>query len=335
MSANSLAHGRDHRCASTSAGPLKKAMVGSRKTCRNFSPRGALLFAFLAGALLSVADSFAPAMGPNCLRQKDAAVGRACRPMFASSGLFRPAAKSIAAAADARRLPAAVRGLAMAEGGAAVSKGKSVLIIAWFYAEPKQIELVKRIYKKKGFTDIVVQESPVKQISTPRGWYNTFVRYGFGITQFSPLLHRPDLGWVPRCCTVLLLFLSWGCKPRPCISLAAAGQSLFCPLCHAEETCSAPPLTGEFDDLTAASETVARPSRARGKISSAALTWCTACLGDFCSVRLPNQEISRRHHRFGFLGFGHCIRDQCTRLGPPPTPQKSIDPSFSPAPNPS
>jgi len=197
MSANSLAHGRDHRCASTSAGPLKKAMVGSRKTCRNFSPRGALLFAFLAGALLSVADSFAPAMGPNCLRQKDAAVGRACRPMFASSGLFRPAAKSIAAAADARRLPAAVRGLAMAEGGAAVSKGKSVLIIAWFYAEPKQIELVKRIYKKKGFTDIVVQESPVKQISTPRGWYNTFVRYGFGITQFSPLLHRPDLDGSP------------------------------------------------------------------------------------------------------------------------------------------
>lgn len=74
----------------------------------------------------------------------------------------------------------------MAEGGAAASKGKSVLIIAWFYAEPKQIELVKRIYKKKGFEDIVVQESPVKQISTPRGWYNTFVRSGLGIVSPQP-----------------------------------------------------------------------------------------------------------------------------------------------------
>jgi hypothetical protein len=204
--AESLAHGRDRRCASTPAGPLKKAMVGSRKICRNFTPTGALFSVFLAGALLSVADSFAPAMGPNCLRQKDAAAGRACRPMFATSGLFRPAANSIAAAADARRLPAAaVRGLAMAEGGgAAASKGKSVLIIAWFYAEPKQIELVKRIYKKKGFTDIVVQESPVKQISTPRGWYNTFVRYGFGMTQFSPPFSITLILMGFRCCTALL-----------------------------------------------------------------------------------------------------------------------------------
>jgi hypothetical protein len=59
------------------------------------------------------------------------------------------------------------------------AQGKSVLIISWFYAEPKQIELVKRIYKKKGFSDVVVQESPVYEISTPRGWYKTFMRYLF------------------------------------------------------------------------------------------------------------------------------------------------------------
>jgi len=54
-------------------------------------------------------------------------------------------------------------------------KGKSVLVISWFYAEPKQIELVKRIYKKKGFSTVEVQESPVYEISTPRGWYKTFI----------------------------------------------------------------------------------------------------------------------------------------------------------------
>lgn len=56
------------------------------------------------------------------------------------------------------------------------AQNKSVLVIAWFYAEPKQIELVRRIYLKRGFNDVVVQESPVHDISTPRGWFKTYSR---------------------------------------------------------------------------------------------------------------------------------------------------------------
>eukprot|EP00282_Hemiselmis_andersenii_P014250 CAMPEP_0114128674 /NCGR_PEP_ID=MMETSP0043_2-20121206/11059_1 /TAXON_ID=464988 /ORGANISM="Hemiselmis andersenii, Strain CCMP644" /LENGTH=356 /DNA_ID=CAMNT_0001221881 /DNA_START=125 /DNA_END=1195 /DNA_ORIENTATION=- len=87
---------------------------------------------------------------------------------------FLPAFGTTLIRSSARASGAGFQGVRMAEGEGA-GKGKSVLIIAWFHAEPKQLELVKRIYKKKGFTDIVVQESPVHQISTPRGWYQTFI----------------------------------------------------------------------------------------------------------------------------------------------------------------
>jgi len=50
------------------------------------------------------------------------------------------------------------------------------LILSWFYAQPKELELVKRIYKKKGFTDIVIHESLVKEVTTPNGWDNSFKR---------------------------------------------------------------------------------------------------------------------------------------------------------------
>ena len=58
--------------------------------------------------------------------------------------------------------------------------GKSVLVFSWFYAAPKELELVKRIYKKKGFSKVVVQESIVKEIATPRGWYRTYEKFTGG-----------------------------------------------------------------------------------------------------------------------------------------------------------
>uniref|UniRef100_A0A7S0W402 AB hydrolase-1 domain-containing protein n=1 Tax=Hemiselmis tepida TaxID=464990 RepID=A0A7S0W402_9CRYP len=93
--------------------------------------------------------------------------GAAFLPPFGTA-LLRPSARAPVVGARAARM-------AEGEGAAGEGKGKSVLIIAWFHAEPKQLELVKRIYKKKGYTDVVVQESPVHQISTPRGWYQTFI----------------------------------------------------------------------------------------------------------------------------------------------------------------
>lgn len=64
-----------------------------------------------------------------------------------------------------------------ADAAAGKGEGKSVLIFSWFYAAPKELELVRRIYKKKGFTNIVIQESVVKEIATPRGWYRTYDKF--------------------------------------------------------------------------------------------------------------------------------------------------------------
>jgi hypothetical protein len=58
----------------------------------------------------------------------------------------------------------------------AKEEGKSALVLSWFYAQPKEIELVKRIYKKRGFSTVIVVESLVKEAATPRGWYKSFLR---------------------------------------------------------------------------------------------------------------------------------------------------------------
>ncbi len=58
----------------------------------------------------------------------------------------------------------------------AKDEGKSALVLSWFFAQPKEIELVKRIYKKRGFSTVIVVESLVKEAATPRGWYKSFLR---------------------------------------------------------------------------------------------------------------------------------------------------------------
>ena len=53
---------------------------------------------------------------------------------------------------------------------------KSVLVLSWFYAQPKELELVTRIYQKRGYSKVVIVESLVKDAATPRGWYKSFLR---------------------------------------------------------------------------------------------------------------------------------------------------------------
>lgn len=48
---------------------------------------------------------------------------------------------------------------------------KSVLVLGWFFAEQKQLQLVQRVYQKHGFGDVQILQSPVSLISKPRGWY--------------------------------------------------------------------------------------------------------------------------------------------------------------------
>jgi len=66
----------------------------------------------------------------------------------------------------------------------AAPKKKSVLILSWFYAQPKELELVRRIYTKRGY-DVHIHESLVDEVARPRGWYNTYSRFvkGDGVSQ--------------------------------------------------------------------------------------------------------------------------------------------------------
>ena len=52
---------------------------------------------------------------------------------------------------------------------------------------------MKRIYKKKGYSKIVIQESIVKEIATPRGWYRTYDRFVAGEDTISKEL-QANLG---------------------------------------------------------------------------------------------------------------------------------------------
>eukprot|EP00966_Prymnesium_polylepis_P283412 6548264-Prymnesium_polylepis.1 len=60
-------------------------------------------------------------------------------------------------------------------GDAAVSE-KSVLILGWFFASKRELEYVRRMYHKNGYTNVTVQPSAVGAISKPRGWYRTIRR---------------------------------------------------------------------------------------------------------------------------------------------------------------
>ena len=62
---------------------------------------------------------------------------------------------------------------AAAAAAAETSDGKSALVLGWFGAQDKELEFVKKIYKKKGFSDVVVHASPIASCSKPRGWYRS------------------------------------------------------------------------------------------------------------------------------------------------------------------
>lgn len=138
-----------------------------------------LLAAIITATIMSPASSFA--FSANCvglLRRGTSTVSRqavSARTCLPPSGLRLGRAFTCPGRGQEHGSLAA--GLRMQEDSKDQGKagGKSVLVISWFYAEPKQIELVKRIYQKKGFKDVVVHESPVKATATPRGWYKTFI----------------------------------------------------------------------------------------------------------------------------------------------------------------
>lgn len=77
-----------------------------------------------------------------------------------------------------------------AEAAEAPVEAKSALVLGWFFASERQLEFVQRLYKKNGYTDVVVQESPVPLVAKPGGWYKRVLDTNKGIvgegTEGSP-----------------------------------------------------------------------------------------------------------------------------------------------------
>mmetsp|Transcript_17502 Transcript_17502/g.40105 ORF Transcript_17502/g.40105 Transcript_17502/m.40105 type:complete len:337 (-) Transcript_17502:487-1497(-) len=70
------------------------------------------------------------------------------------------------------------RGHAEADG----VKERSALVLGWFYATPRELEYVRKLYTRNGYTHVVVLPSVVQRIAKPRGWYRT-------IRQHTPPAH--------------------------------------------------------------------------------------------------------------------------------------------------
>ena len=46
-------------------------------------------------------------------------------------------------------------------------------MLGWFDAKENELELVKKIYKKRGYGDVTVAPSLIASVAKPRGWYRT------------------------------------------------------------------------------------------------------------------------------------------------------------------
>lgn len=53
---------------------------------------------------------------------------------------------------------------------------RSALILGWFFASERELAHVQRLYRRNGFTDVVVEPSHVGIITKPRGWYRAMRR---------------------------------------------------------------------------------------------------------------------------------------------------------------
>jgi hypothetical protein len=72
-------------------------------------------------------------------------------------------------------MPAAAA-VSSAPSTSAESPKKSVLVLGWFFAKERELEYVKKMYKKSGYDEVVIEPSTFGVISKPRGWYRIMRR---------------------------------------------------------------------------------------------------------------------------------------------------------------
>ena len=54
--------------------------------------------------------------------------------------------------------------------------GRSALVLGWFHASDRELAYVRKLYKRNGFSDIVIRPSLIGKIAKPRGWYRSIRR---------------------------------------------------------------------------------------------------------------------------------------------------------------
>jgi len=106
--------------------------------------------------------------------------------LSAVSGFQSHSLQSVASGLGARHRTAgggrsSVRMMA-ADASAAVAPatGPSALVLGWFGATQNELDFVAKIYRKKGYEDVVVKDSPIATCSKPRGWYRAVKSMAFG-----------------------------------------------------------------------------------------------------------------------------------------------------------
>ena len=55
----------------------------------------------------------------------------------------------------------------------AASTQRSALVLGWFFASDRELEHVRKMYLRNGYTDVVIQPTNFGVISKPRGWYRS------------------------------------------------------------------------------------------------------------------------------------------------------------------
>eukprot|EP00933_Yihiella_yeosuensis_P055943 TRINITY_DN5491_c3_g1_i1.p1 TRINITY_DN5491_c3_g1~~TRINITY_DN5491_c3_g1_i1.p1 ORF type:complete len:472 (-),score=56.01 TRINITY_DN5491_c3_g1_i1:94-1488(-) len=68
----------------------------------------------------------------------------------------------------------------------------SAVIFGWFGASPRELELAQRVYRKNGFHDVTVVASPIKEMTSPRGWHQVVKKHR-ELGDKHPLARRVDV----------------------------------------------------------------------------------------------------------------------------------------------
>lgn len=72
-----------------------------------------------------------------------------------------------------RRVPLSSPAMKSAADATEANSQRSALVLGWFFASDRELDHVRKMYVRAGFTDVVIQPTKFGVISKPRGWYRS------------------------------------------------------------------------------------------------------------------------------------------------------------------